>query len=75
MTEDSNHEKQWDDLRPEIRAEIIAVAEDRLWWKTLNQKLGWLGKLAGVLITLAAVYTLFREGLHAWLSNLANPRG
>lgn len=51
----------WEDLRPEVRAAILATAKDRLWWDGLKDRLKGLGPWASWLTVLIGAGLLFRD--------------
>lgn len=68
MTErDKDEGLAWNDIPPDIRAQMIEAGRERLFWSNVGKRLGWLKGIATIFLTLAAAYALFREGLADWL--------
>lgn len=75
MSEDEEAEKQWAELRPELRKAIIAAGRRRLFWRQVREMLGEVKGLATALLTLAALWVLFRDSFFAWVAEAMGGAG
>jgi len=53
--------QQWADLSPEVRAAIVAQAEDRIWWEGLKTRLKGIGPWASWMTVIIGAGLLFRD--------------
>lgn len=65
--------KRWDDLDEDVKQEIIQQARDRLMWKRLFAmmfgRFKVVGVIAGILLSLIALWNVASEGVLEWISN------
>lgn len=59
--------EHWSDLRPEVRKALIEQAEDRIFWKGVFSRLGFLSKLAQILLVIGGFVAVLRSGAADWL--------
>jgi len=65
--------EHWGDLRPEVRAAIVAQAQDRIWWDGLKTRVKSLGPWASWATVVIGAVILFRDQiihLAAWVAGL-----
>lgn len=53
--------EHWGDLRPEVRAAIVAQAKDRIWWDGLKDRIRGLGPWASWATVVIGAVILFRD--------------
>lgn len=77
MTDENSAEPvHWADLTPEQRAELVAMADARIMsrkvWGAFYARLERIKGIGTLIITLAAIWTLFgdtiAQGLNTWLN-------
>ena len=66
--------EHWAELSLEERVALIEMARGRLWWRQTMSNFGWIGKAAQVILAIAAVWILFRDGLAAWVQGLGGTK-
>lgn len=59
--------EHWSDLRPDVRRALVEQAEDRLFWKGVFSRLGFLSKLAQILLVIGGFVAVLRSGAADWL--------
>jgi len=69
--------QHWADLSPEVRAAIVAQAEDRLWWEATKTRIKRLGPWASWATVVIGGVILFRDqlvALAALIAKLGGPK-
>lgn len=76
MQDFSNIPEHWSELKPEQRAALLAMAEDRIWWegakdriKKLGPWMSWATVLIGGFVFLKDHFVSFA----AWLASFGGP--
>lgn len=67
--EDDDWKKSWDEIDADIKRAILTSAKSRLWWKSFGEGVKGLGPLATAILAIIAIFQIFGERVHQWLTS------
>lgn len=71
MSDGDNLPENWSDLTRDQRMALLELAESRVFWRQMWDRLGWVKQLGAILLTLAAAFTLMRDGFVHFLQGVS----